>query len=392
MAGGTAYGSASGLLYRKHSRLVRRRYVLPAETADIGDYETRYLIMAVYGLAEPGVTCVGTANPSTLVRLQTLIQEHAEALLRAVHDGSLPGIASSGSLTPAPNPIRAAALARLLAARGTLTYADIWPNLRAVVTWTGGSCKVPLARLAASLPPGAAVVELGYLASEFQGTVNLDAGTNLCVPTLCDTLFEFAERESRETGRGDFLLLHELAEGREYYVFVTTPDGLYRYDMNDIVRVTGWLNGTPCLEFVQKGKGVTSITGEKLYEGQVVDAVMAETARLGAGAEFFVMLADEEASGYTLFIETGAAGAELADALDRRLRVTNVEYDAKRDSGRLAPVRVQALRPGAGAAYRAERVAQGQRDAQFKYVHLQYARECAFDFAAHRQPGPADRW
>ena len=391
MAGGTAYGSASGLLYRKHSRLVRRRYVLPAETADIGDYETRYLVMAVYGLAEHGVTCVGTANPSTLVRLQTLIQEHAEALLRAVHDGSLPGIASSGSLTPAPNPTRAAALARLLAARGTLTYADIWPNLRAVVTWTGGSCKVPLARLGASLPPDAAVVELGYLASEFQGTVNLDAGTNLCVPTLCDTLFEFAERESRETGRCEFLLLHELAEGREYYVFVTTPDGLYRYDMNDIVRVTGWLNGTPCLEFVQKGKGVTSITGEKLYEGQVVDAVMAETAGPGVGAEFFVMLADEEASGYTLFIETGAAGAELADALDRRLRETNVEYGAKRDSGRLAPVRVQALRPGAGAAYRAERVAQGQRDAQFKYLHLQYARECAFDFAAHRQPGPADR-
>ena len=261
-----------------------------------------------------------------------------------------------------------------------------------MVTWTGGSCKVPLARLGASLPPCAAVVELGYLASEFQGTVNLDAGTNLCVPTLCDTLFEFAERESRETGRGDFLLLHELAEGREYYVFVTTPDGLYRYDMNDIVRVTGWLNGTPCLEFVQKGKGVTSITGEKLYEGQVVDAVMAETAGPGVGAEFFVMLADEEASGYTLFIETGAVGAELADALDRRLRETNVEYDAKRDSGRLAPVRVQALRPGAGAAYRAERVAQGQRDAQFKYLHLQYARECAFDFAAHRQPGPADRW
>ncbi len=391
MAGGTAYGSASGLLYKEHSSLVRRRYVLPPETADIGDYDTRYLVMAVHGLAEPAVTCVGTANPSTLVRLQTVIQEHAEALVRAVHDGRLPGTSSSGSMGPAPNPIRAAALARLLAARGTLTYADIWPDLRAVVTWTGGSCKIPLARLGASLPPEAAVVELGYLASEFQGTVNLDAGTNLCVPTLCDTLFEFVERESRDAGRGDFLPLHELAEGQEYYVFVTTPDGLYRYDMNDIVRVTGRLNETPCLEFVQKGKGVTSITGEKLYEGQVVDAVMATTARLGIATEFFVMLADEEASGYTLFIESGAsapaAGTELADALDRGLRETNVEYEAKRDSGRLAPVRVQWLGSGAGAAYRAERVAQGQRDAQFKYLHLQYARECAFDFAAHPVPG-----
>ena len=391
MAGGTAFGSASGLLYKRHSRLVRRRYVLPAETADIGDYETRYLVMAAHGLAESAVTCVGTANPSTLVRLQTLIQEHAGTLIRAVHDGSLPGTSSSGSMAPAPNPMRAAALARLLAARGTLTYADIWPNLRAVVTWTGGSCKIPLARLEASLPADAAVVELGYLASEFQGTVNIDAGRNLCVPTLCDTLFEFVERESRETGRGDFLLLHELAEGRDYYVFVTTPDGLYRYDMNDIVRVSGRLNHTPCLEFVQKGKGVTSITGEKLYEGQVVDAVLAATASLGIAAEFFVMLADEEASSYTLFIETGAveaaAGARLTEAVDRRLRETNVEYDAKRNSGRLAPVRIQWLGPGAGAAYRAERVAQGQRDAQFKYLHLQYARDCAFEFAAHRGPG-----
>ena len=388
MAGGTAYGSASGLLYREHSRLVRRRYVLPAETADIEDYESRYLVMAAYGLAEPAVTCVGTANPSTLVRLQTLIQDQAEALLRAVHDGSLPGASSAGSMRLAPNPSRAAALARLLAARGALTYADFWPNLRAVVAWTGGSCKIPLGKLAASVPADAAVVELGYMASEFQGTVNVDAGKNLCVPTLCDTVFEFAERESWEAARGDFLLLHELAEGQEYYVFVTTPDGLFRYDMNDIVRVTGRLNETPCLQFVQKGKGVTSITGEKLYEGQVIDAVMAVTARLGVAVEFFVMLADEEASGYTLFIESGTsapgAGAELADALDRRLRETNVEYETKRDSGRLAPVRVQWLGSGAGAAYRAERVAQGQRDAQFKYLHLQYARECAFGFAAHQ--------
>ena len=90
MAGGAAYGSASGLLYKEHSRLVRRRYVLPAETADIDDYEGRYFAMAVYGLAEPAVSCVGTANPSTLVRLQTLIQERTEALLRG---GSRRGLA-----------------------------------------------------------------------------------------------------------------------------------------------------------------------------------------------------------------------------------------------------------------------------------------------------------
>ena len=43
--------------------------------------------------------------------------------------------------------------------------------------------------------------------------------------------------------------------------------------MNDIVRVTGRLHATPLLAFVQKGKGVTSLTGEKLYESQVLEAV-----------------------------------------------------------------------------------------------------------------------
>ena len=72
--------------------------------------------------------------------------------------------------------------------------------------------------------------------------------------------FEFVEREKHESGGGDFLDLHELEDGREYYVFVTTGEGLYRYDMNDIVRVNGRFFATPALEFVQKGKGVTNIT------------------------------------------------------------------------------------------------------------------------------------
>ena len=42
MGGGTAFGSASGLLYQSQSKLVRARYVLSPEIADIGDYETRY--------------------------------------------------------------------------------------------------------------------------------------------------------------------------------------------------------------------------------------------------------------------------------------------------------------------------------------------------------------
>lgn len=392
MPGGTPFGSASGLLYQSHAGLVRSRYVLPPELSDIEDYQARYSAMAAYGLSEASVTCVGTANPSTLVRLLALINTQPETILRAVADGSLPDRPLGTGLRP--NPTRAAALSRRLDHTGQLTYADIWPELEAVTTWTGGSCAVPLRSLAASLPDRAKIVELGYVASEVHGTVNVDAGRNVCLPTLLDTVFEFAERRRWEDGNAEFLSLQELETDGEYYVFVTTAEGLYRYDMNDIVRVTGWVDQTPALAFVQKGKGVTNITGEKLYEAQVLDAVMATLADAGLRAHFFIMLADRDAARYTLYVEADApdhaARSSLATDVDLRLRGLNIEYDSKRASDRLAPVALAWLRAGAGNLYRADRVAAGQRDAQFKYLHLQYAHECAFDFDALTESGWAE--
>ncbi|MDE0455135.1 MAG: GH3 auxin-responsive promoter family protein [Gammaproteobacteria bacterium] len=391
MPSGLPYGSASGLLYKRMSKLVRRKYVLPPEVADIPDYDLRYFAIAAFALAERNVTGIGTANPSTLVRILDLIQSDPEALIESVHEGRLPhGADLPGESMLSPDRGRARELERLLAVKGVLDYAAIWPNLKGIMTWTGGSCSVPLRQLAGSIPAGTSIIELGYIASEFQGTVNINAAENVCVPTLLDNFFEFVERGTREAGSADFLLLDELEEGGEYYVFVTTQDGLYRYDMNDIVRVTRMLNATPCLEFVQKGKGVTSITGEKLYEKQALDAVMAATARLGVSPKFFVMLADQEAAAYTLYLEASRRdsyqASELASTVDRGLREANIEYDGKRASGRLAPVELKRLRPGTGGQFRADRVAAGQRDSQFKYLHLQYAHECAFDFSEHAEP------
>ena len=383
MDGGTPFGSASGLLYRHQSRFVQSRYVLPAEVSDIEDYDVRYLAMAVYGLAEPGVTSAATANPSTFLRLLSVVHDNADAVLGAIASGRLPGEASGLPLPPRPE--RARELERRLNAAGRLTYAGIWPGLRGIVTWTGGSCGIALGNLSPLLPDGVQIIEWGYSSSEFRGTLNVEARRNACLPTFLSTFFEFAERDAWEADTGEFLCLDELEDGREYYVFVTTGDGLYRYDINDIVRVNGWVGNTPTLGFVQKGKGVTNITGEKVTEAQVLDAVTSAFAPTGAPPEFFIMLADEAASGYTLYVETGAsafAGGGAAGEIDRLLSASNIEYESKRKSGRLAPLRVRLLPDGAGGQYRENCVASGQRDAQFKYLHLQYARDSAFDFDA----------
>ena len=66
---------------------MRSRYVLPPEIADIEDYESRYLAMVIYGPAEPNVTGIATANPSTLLRLLSVADQHADVVLEAIATG-----------------------------------------------------------------------------------------------------------------------------------------------------------------------------------------------------------------------------------------------------------------------------------------------------------------
>jgi hypothetical protein len=184
----------------------------------------------------------------------------------------------------------------------------------------------------------------------------------------------------------EFLTLGQLEQGKTYYVLITTAAGLYRYFMNDLVEVTGFFRRTPLLRFVQKGKGVTSLTGEKLYEAQVIEAVQGAAHHHGVTSSFFMLVADEERSGYDLFAELDSTepGVEiLAAAIDHRLGELNIEYHGKRSSGRLGPLTVARLKRGASEAYKAACVRAGQREGQFKPAVLQYRRELAMPIEAY---------
>ena len=206
------------------------------------------------------------------------------------------------------------------------------------------------------LSPHTRVLELGYIASEFRATITLGHRVGGGLPTFDTHFFEFVERDRWDRGEPEFLTLDRIRKGADYYIVVTTPSGLYRYLINDLVRVAGFLHKAPLLRFVQKGKGVTNITGEKLYECQVLDAVRKAMDEMGCALRFVMMLADEEARAYRLYIEPVVGpkptAAWIAKVVDAKLANTNLEYQAKRESDRLGPIEVHWLREQAGDAYK----------------------------------------
>jgi hypothetical protein len=341
-------------------------------------------------LAESNITYAGSPNPSTFLRLLALLNERREALIHSLATGECSFLdkldTPLGTTFPkriTADPKRALQLEKL----PELSFANVWPELRLLTTWMGGSCGTALTALRTKLPATTQIMELGYQSSECRGSIALDSETTGGLPPLHHYFFEFVEQAKWDNNNPEFLTLEQIDQGHLYYVIVTTAAGLYRYFMNDLVEVTGFFNRTPLLRFVQKGKGVTSLTGEKLYENQVISAVQDVALRIGLVSSFFLMIADEEACAYRLFIEAentvSTDIASISTMVDYRLSELNIEYLAKRESGRLAALTVTWLSRGSMEAYKATCVLKGQREGQFKPTILHYRKELRFAIENH---------
>ncbi len=393
LASGRPFGSASGHVYKNMPRLARAKYVLPYEVFEIEDYDLKYLTILRLALPYRDVSFMGSANPSTFVRLLELMRERREELLEDICAQDF------RYLERLPDSIKAAIRARLRTTPKRVSelesalrlpapaFKDVWPELRLLTTWTGGSCGIALGGVLSALPESTEIAELGYLSSEFRGTITVDLQHGLGMPTILDNYFEFAERDSWDGGDTRTLTVDQLQEGVQYYVIVTTDAGLWRYFMNDLIEVSGSFHATPTIRFVQKGKGVTSITGEKLYESQVIAAVRRAERELGTSPAFMLMLAQARESRYRLVLELDLDVSEVGrweEAVESALGEINIEYGSKRKSGRLGPLDIVPVAAGAGEAYKRHMLAQGQREGQFKLLPLQYAEDCSFDFSTMR--------
>ncbi len=382
---GTPAGAASGLIYATMPRFMRAKYVLPAALFALDDYELKYRLAARLAAQAGDVSLIASANPSTILRTMHALNANLAAIAEEVREGVCPllkkvpdEIAGECADRIWPDPDRAAALIFLARRKHEVAIGEVWPHLRSVTTWLGGGCAHAATAVRAQLPADAIMVDGGYVASEVRGTIVLDIERGLALPMLGDVFFEFAPVDAWEAGARETLLLHEIEQGREYYVIISTASGLLRYDMNDVVRVTGQIAATPAIAFVRKGRGVTSICGEKLAEDQVHAAI----ATLGFTPRFFVVLAHTEEAAYRAYLECDELPnwESTAEKLDRALCQFNIEYKAKRDSGRLAALEVVPIRPGTGEAYHRHCVTvKGQREAQAKVLALQTAETFDFD-------------
>jgi hypothetical protein len=381
---GIPCGSVTGLTALMQKRIIRWLYCVPACIARIKDPLAKYYVTLRLSLPR-SVGMLIAANPSTFVNLARAGDQAKESLIRDLYDGTLssqvevPGDirAALGRICRRRYPRRARELEAIVDRTGTLYPRDYWPRDCLLGNWTGGSVAAYLRhfpRYFGSTP----VRDVGLIASEGRMTIPLADGTPSGVLDITSHYFEFIPEDEMDRPNAVVLSAHELEEGGRYFILPTTAFGLYRYDIHDLVRVTGRYHGTPLIEFLSKGSYFANITGEKLSEYQVSEAMtrVLEEMNVTLTAYSLAPCWNDEQPYYGLFVERGdlttqEQGLQLAESLDRYLGQYNIEYSAKRDSLRLGPIRVQLLPTGAWNQWVQQKLAQsGGTPEQYKHPSL----------------------
>ena len=374
---GTVFGSVSGVTQRDCPKFVKKLYASPADVFSITDYNARYYAIMRMGI-ERNITLIVTANPSTIVEMQNNVNEFYDQYVDDIEHGTLnkdlnisPEIRAAIRPYLKPNPERASELRALKQKYGTVLPKHYWPNLQILNTWKCGNTKVYVDKFEHSFPEQMLHQEFGYFSSECRfGLVLDDTNNTVLFPHF--HYYEFIEEHDLENEHPHFLQLHELEQGKRYCPFVTTYAGLYRYNMNDLVEVGPNFVNTPTVHMIQKVNGIVTMTGEKLHERQFIEAVHAAEKELQMPVKFFVGFADLSISAYHFYYEfenlatTQQQAEQFTRKVDQVLQQSNIEYKAKRESFRVKDPVTHRLQCESFEHFKAQCIAEGARDGQFK--------------------------
>ncbi len=381
---GIPYGSASGMIYESLPRMLHRSFALPFLLSRIRDYDLRYQVMVRIALGRE-VSFIVTPNPTTLIRLAETGIQHQEEIIRSIRDGLLPN-AWSGRTSPEdsrilgminarlrPNRSKARLLEQVIQQHGKLLPFACWKELKLIGCWLGGSIGFQVDKLAAYYGHDAPKRDVGYLSSEGSLTIPYEDNTPAGILALHNNYYEFIPVDSTHATDTRPLQCHELEDGKQYKIILTSRNGLYRYDIHDIIEVRGFHNSTPLIAFVRKGDDMLNITGEKLHINHLIEAFRRLKVAHGLSVTQFRIVPNYKDLRHELLVHFGSEVPQefLRDTvlplIDKSLSGANIEYDGKRKSKRLNPPCLHVMDDSWTDDVNRCSIESGYRDVQYKW-------------------------
>ena len=382
-ASGQTTGSATTGGFQKVAPINDLIMTSPVDVSHLPEQTAARYLHLLFGLGEERLWAIVSFFPISVLYAMRDLRTHADELLRDLADGTITArldlpsevrLRLEGRLRP--NPARANELLTLLE-RGCFTVSDIWPDVGAIMTATGGAFHFYTDQLRPYLGD-VPIFSPVYSASE--GTIgygfSADRPHYLLVPNMAYT--ELLPIEEIDDPRARPIPPWQAEPGRSYEIVITTLAGFMRYRLYDIVRVLEFCGQNPVIEFVEREGQVVNVSSEKTAEHHIVEAIDIASHLIDEPlVDYFVVPDTEHTPGvYLLAIE------ELQDDCENRQRIREfvraVEaalckvapfYEEERRLGTIGPMEALLLNPGAFERHRNRLIAAGASATLVKTPH-----------------------
>jgi hypothetical protein len=245
--------------------------------------------------------------------------------------------------------------------RSVASLQAIWPNLECFTH--GGIPVSPFQdELRAALGPTVAFHEVYRAAEGFIAAQDAESSAGLRLMANAGIYFEFLPMPDFDESRlsslgGKALPLSGVATGVDYALVLTTPAGLARYVLGDVVRFTS--TQPPRITYVGRTSLQLNAFAERVIEKEITDALLA-VCRHNAWtivnfhvAPLFTSSMTSKGIGrheWWVELKAGTAitptGPIIAIELDAELRKLNRAYDSKRATGVMDAPFVRLVMPG----------------------------------------------
>lgn len=390
---GVTVGSASSFMadaikgdIEPFSSQLKAMYTSPGEAMVPGpDIDTKYIHLR-FALMDGNIAGISAPLYSNLVIFMNYLHRNYGMLIDDIERGTidsritLPDDVRQSLLEKIdPMPERAKELRKIFKNGPDIQFMPlIWPKLQYIVGIGTGDLSVYDEMLKKRFHGGKIHhIYTGIASSEGLWSVpaGVDDVNSILVPD--GSFMEFLDVEFGD----DFskcVTIGQLEEGRIYELIVTTLGGLYRYRLSDAVKVTGFYNDTPMVEFMFRVNKTINVAGEKTTES-MLERVAEDTLD-----EFDLSLRDYEIctdfsqvpGKYVVMIESddekrfSISREELSKVYMEKLCEVNPEFKRMYGLNYVGEPEVYFEKPGAQIMFKEKMDAQSISDSQFKPVHI----------------------
>ncbi len=262
------HGNISGYLVYNSSKFVKSKLVIDSDILNMQDFDKKMEKIAIKSLLEKNIVQIAFASAVQAILFFDYLIDHKDRLIDLVKGKDKERAKELGFLKE-------------------FKPGFIWPKLWLINCLKSGFNMSYLEVVREKIGKNVTIRDPGIMASEGRISLGITDIDRAGIIPVNECFFEFMEE--RGNNFLDPVTLDKLELGKKYKVLLTTFEGLYRYDLEDILEVVSFEKRVPVVKFVSRNKFL-NVTEEHAPEREIILGVENAMKKFGIKYRGFTVL------------------------------------------------------------------------------------------------------